>query len=100
MKPNSAFRIGSAAISVLAALLVALAPAADAQAARTGGRIGSSAPSRQEQRKPPPAARQAMEPPKVINKTTIVQKTVVVPPPPPPVVIAPTPMSSPFGAPV
>jgi hypothetical protein len=100
VEPSSAFRVGSAVVSVLAALLVALAPAAEAQAARTGGRIGSSAPSRQEQRKPPPAARQAMEPPRVINKTTVVQKTVVVPPPPPPVIIAPTPMFSPFGAPV
>jgi len=96
--PNSCFRVGSAALSVLAALLVALAPAADAQAAKTGGRIGSSAPSRQEQRKPPPAARRAMEPPKVINKTTVVQKTVVVPPPAPPVIVAPPPVISPFGA--
>jgi len=47
IESNSAFRVGSAALSVLAALLVALAPAADAKAARTGSRIGSSAPSRQ-----------------------------------------------------
>merc|ERR1719507_1495041 len=97
VEPSSAFRIGNAVLSMLAAMLVALAPAAEAQAARSGGRIGSSAPSRQEQRKPPPAARQAMEPPRVINKTTVVQKTVVVPPPPPPVIVAPPPVISPFG---
>jgi len=103
-EPNSFFHVGRVALSMLAALLVALAPVAEVQAAKTGGRIGSSAPSRQEQRKPPPAARQAMEPPKVINKTTVVQKTVVVQPPPPPVVVAPavvvapSPMISPFGA--
>mmetsp|Transcript_148292 Transcript_148292/g.413025 ORF Transcript_148292/g.413025 Transcript_148292/m.413025 type:complete len:222 (+) Transcript_148292:62-727(+) len=85
----SSFRVGSAIVSLLAALLVALMPVAEAQAARTGGRIGSSAPSKREQKAPPPTQRAAA--PRVINKTTVVEKTnvVVAPPPPPAVIMAP-----------
>jgi len=89
-----AARLGGAVASLLAAMLVALVPVAEAQAARTGGRIGSSAPSKREQARPAP---RAAVPPRIVNKTTIVNKTVVVPPPPPPVVVAPPPVISPFG---
>mmetsp|Transcript_8491 Transcript_8491/g.27061 ORF Transcript_8491/g.27061 Transcript_8491/m.27061 type:complete len:223 (+) Transcript_8491:64-732(+) len=83
-------RLASAAVSLLAALLVALAPVAEAQAARTGGRIGSSAPSQREQKQRPSVSRPAE--PKVINRTTVINKTVVAPPPPPPVIVAPAPV--------
>lgn len=89
-------RLGGAVLSFFAAILVALAPVAEAQAARTGGRIGSSAPSKKEQQARP--APRAAVPPRVVNKTTVIEKTtVVVPPPPPPVVVAPPPVMSPFG---
>jgi len=77
--------------SLLAALLVALVPVEEAQAARSGGRIGGSAVGA---RKAPPPSRTA---PNVINKTTVVERTttVVAPPPPPPVVVAPPPIMAP-----
>jgi len=82
------YRLGDfagAALSMLAALLVAFAPAAPAQAARSGGRMGGSAPSA---RAPPPrpSAPRASAP-NVVNKTTVVERTTVVAPPP--VVVAP-----------
>jgi len=90
------FRLGSAVVSLLAALMVALAPVTEAHAARTGGRIGSSAPSRNELRGRP--TQRAAAPPTVINRTTVIEKTnVIVAPPPPPVVVAPPPMMSPYG---
>mmetsp|Transcript_31305 Transcript_31305/g.68588 ORF Transcript_31305/g.68588 Transcript_31305/m.68588 type:complete len:236 (+) Transcript_31305:52-759(+) len=87
-----------AMLAVFAALLVAMVPATEAQAAKSGGRIGGSAASRPATRPPPPrpSAPRAAEPPRVENKTTVVEKTVIVaPPPPPPVVVAPP--VSPFG---
>merc|ERR1719229_1355170 len=86
-------RLGTAALSMFAALLVALMPVAEAQAARSGGRIGGTAPSAR--KAPPPQSRSA---PNVINKTTVVEKntTVVVPPAAPPVVVAP-PMGMGYG---
>jgi len=84
-------RLGAAALSILAALVVSFAPAAEAQAAKSGGRIGGSA---QAARSKPPPARTSTN---VINKTTVVEKnTTVVVPPPAPVVVAP-PVVAPMG---
>eukprot|EP00401_Gymnodinium_catenatum_P071199 CAMPEP_0117545346 /NCGR_PEP_ID=MMETSP0784-20121206/46047_1 /TAXON_ID=39447 /ORGANISM="" /LENGTH=167 /DNA_ID=CAMNT_0005342189 /DNA_START=37 /DNA_END=536 /DNA_ORIENTATION=- len=92
-------RFGGFVASMFAALVVALMPVAEAQAVRSGGRMGGTAPSA----KPPPA-RAAPRPaePTTINRTTVINKTTVVaPPPPPPVVVAPAPVMapavSPFG---
>jgi len=105
---TSPFRLGSAALSLMAALVVTFWPLEEAFAARSGGRMGSmgggmgrsmgsmggarSAPR-------PPTARQSMgappsavkPPPTVQNRTTVVNKTVYAPPP---VVVAPV---TPFG---
>jgi len=68
--------------------VVALLPATEAYAAKSGGRIGGTA---QAQKPPPKAAPR----PAVVNKTTVINKTVVVPPPAPSVVVAPP--VTPFG---
>jgi len=73
----SPLRLGGACLSILAALVVTFVPISEAQAAKSGGRIGGSAPSR----------RPAPPPPRTVNKTTIINKTTVVAPPP--VVVAP-----------
>mmetsp|Transcript_57721 Transcript_57721/g.148487 ORF Transcript_57721/g.148487 Transcript_57721/m.148487 type:complete len:227 (-) Transcript_57721:302-982(-) len=73
-------RYTGAAFSMMAALVVVFAPISEAQAARSGGRIGGSAPSK---RAAPPSSS------KTINRTTIINKTTVVAPPPPPVIVAP-----------
>lgn len=83
---SSPLRVGGAILSLLAALVVALAPVTEpAYAARTGGRIGGTAPSK---KAPPRAA------PSVTNNTTVIKKetVVVAPPAPPPVVVAPAPV--------
>lgn len=89
-------RYASAAFSMLAALVVAFAPVTEAQAARSGGRIGGSRPSMRSappSRPAPPAAS------KTTTNTTINHTTIVTPPP----VIAPPMgmgMGMGFGAPV
>mmetsp|Transcript_39472 Transcript_39472/g.85951 ORF Transcript_39472/g.85951 Transcript_39472/m.85951 type:complete len:227 (+) Transcript_39472:86-766(+) len=86
----SPLRLGGACLSILAALVVTFAPISEAQAAKSGGRIGGSAPSR----KPAPP------PPRTVNKTTIINKTTVVAPPPvvaAPPVIAASPVMGGFG---
>jgi hypothetical protein len=88
-------RLGAAAASFLAALLVAFAPIAEAQAAMKGGRIGGSAVAA---RKAPPSSSRTA--PNVINKTTVIERntTVIAPAPPPPVIVAPPPViASPVG---
>mmetsp|Transcript_57723 Transcript_57723/g.148494 ORF Transcript_57723/g.148494 Transcript_57723/m.148494 type:complete len:225 (-) Transcript_57723:276-950(-) len=75
-------RYTGAAFSMMAALVVVFAPISEAQAARSGGRIGGTAPSK---KAAPPSSS------KTINRTTVINKTTIVaPPPPPPVIIAPT----------
>lgn len=81
---TSPSRLGAAFLSMLAAFVVAIIPTEEAQAARSGGRIGGTAPSAR--RVAPPARA-----PPTVNRstTTIINKTVVVPAPAPPVVVAP-----------
>eukprot|EP00439_Symbiodinium_sp_Y106_P086304 s166_g32.t1 len=84
-------RVGGAVLSMLAAFVMAMLPMQEAQAARSGGRIGGSAPSAR--RAPPPrpaprapaAASSSKTPP---IKTTVINKTTVIAPPP--VVAAPS----------
>jgi len=70
---SSPFRLGGAVLSILAAVALAVLPM-EAQAARSGGRIGGSAPSMR--RAPPrpsaPAASSSTTNKTVINKTTVV----------------------------
>lgn len=85
---SSPLRIGGAALSMLAAIALVMLPLEGAHAAKTGGRIGGSAPTAAPPAKPAPPARPAA--PKaatstttnttIINKTTVVQA--------PPVVVA------------
>jgi len=82
---------GGTALSLLAALVVALMPAVEAQAAKMGGRMGGMAPSQQRSKPPPP---RAQAPSTTINRTTVVNKTVVVAPPAP-VMVAPRVMMGP-----
>eukprot|EP00930_Biecheleria_cincta_P102159 TRINITY_DN93843_c0_g1_i1.p1 TRINITY_DN93843_c0_g1~~TRINITY_DN93843_c0_g1_i1.p1 ORF type:complete len:251 (+),score=50.07 TRINITY_DN93843_c0_g1_i1:82-753(+) len=79
----SPFRIGGVALSVLAALALAVLPMEEAQAAKSGGRIGGSAPSMKRAPPPRPSAPAASS----TRNTTIINKTTVVAPPP--VVAAP-----------
>jgi len=84
-------RLGAAALSILAALVVSFAPAGEAQAAKSGGRIGGSA---QAARSKPPPGRTSTN---VINKTTVVERNTTVVVPPPPVVAPVAPMGMGFG---
>jgi len=63
-----------AAVSMLAALLVAFAPVAEAQAAKTGGRIGGTAPSAKPKAPPQRAAPPSAVKERVVEKTTIIQQ--------------------------
>mmetsp|Transcript_7 Transcript_7/g.16 ORF Transcript_7/g.16 Transcript_7/m.16 type:complete len:218 (+) Transcript_7:66-719(+) len=86
---SSQLRIGSAMLSVLAAIAFALLPVQEAQAARSGGRIGGSASAvRRAPRPAPPKAAVAS------SNTTVINKTTVVAPPP---VVAPPMMAPPVG---
>lgn len=94
--------------SLLAALVIMVAPLQEAQAAKTGGRIGGTAPSMRPKPAPSASGRtggriggttSAAQAPQVINNTVVVEKTVVVPHPvAPPVIVAPSPVygASPF----
>eukprot|EP00933_Yihiella_yeosuensis_P008529 TRINITY_DN11402_c1_g3_i1.p1 TRINITY_DN11402_c1_g3~~TRINITY_DN11402_c1_g3_i1.p1 ORF type:complete len:228 (+),score=63.43 TRINITY_DN11402_c1_g3_i1:97-780(+) len=75
---TSPFRLLSAAVSILAALALAVLPMEEAQAARSGGRIGGSAPRA---RPPPP---RPSPPPQASSSsnTTVINKTTIVSPPP------------------
>mmetsp|Transcript_60855 Transcript_60855/g.112916 ORF Transcript_60855/g.112916 Transcript_60855/m.112916 type:complete len:217 (+) Transcript_60855:81-731(+) len=63
-----------AAMSMVAALLVAFAPMAEAQAAKTGGRIGGTAPSA----KPKPPPQRAAPAPAPVVKERVVEKTTII----------------------
>lgn len=80
----SPFRIGGVALSVLAALALAVLPVEEAQAAKSGGRIGGSAPAMKRAPPPRPTAPAASS---ITKNTTVINKTTVVAPPP--VVAAP-----------
>jgi len=80
----SPWRLGGAALSMVAAIALALMPMEEAQAAKSGGRIGGSAPAARRAPPPRPAAPKAAT---TTNNTTVINKTTVVAPPP--VVAAP-----------
>eukprot|EP00929_Paragymnodinium_shiwhaense_P120503 TRINITY_DN92468_c0_g1_i1.p1 TRINITY_DN92468_c0_g1~~TRINITY_DN92468_c0_g1_i1.p1 ORF type:complete len:238 (-),score=54.15 TRINITY_DN92468_c0_g1_i1:293-943(-) len=82
---SSPLRLGGAVASLLAALVVAVLPVADAHAAKTGGRMGGG--------------NKTVVNKTIVNKTTIV-KQAPAPAPPPPVVVAPAPAPVIIGAPV
>jgi len=63
-----------AVVSMLAALVVAFAPVAEAQAAKTGGRIGGTAPSA----KPKPPPQRAAPAPAPVVKERVVEKTTII----------------------
>lgn len=75
---QSPLRVGGAMLSIVAALALVLAPV-EAQAAKSGGRIGGTASAARS--KPPPRAPVASS-----SKTTVINKTTVIAPPP---VVAP-----------
>ncbi|CAK9045780.1 unnamed protein product [Durusdinium trenchii] len=79
---QSPVRAGGAFLSMVAALVLVLLPVQEAQAARSGGRIGGTASAARS--KPPPRAPVASS----SSKTTVINKTTVITPPPP-VVAAP-----------
>mmetsp|Transcript_82186 Transcript_82186/g.100845 ORF Transcript_82186/g.100845 Transcript_82186/m.100845 type:complete len:204 (-) Transcript_82186:181-792(-) len=78
---QSPLRVGGAFLSMMAALALVWLPVQEAQAAKSGGRIGGTASAARS--KPPPRA------PVASSKTTVINKTTVIAPPPPPVVAAP-----------
>eukprot|EP00929_Paragymnodinium_shiwhaense_P009725 TRINITY_DN113_c1_g1_i1.p1 TRINITY_DN113_c1_g1~~TRINITY_DN113_c1_g1_i1.p1 ORF type:complete len:225 (-),score=67.81 TRINITY_DN113_c1_g1_i1:153-827(-) len=84
---SSPLRLGGAFLSIVAALAVAFMPMGEAQAAKSGGRMGGGGASR------PPAVNKTIVNKTVINKTTVVQAPAPAPAPPvvvhaPPVVVA------------
>lgn len=76
----SPWRLGGAALSMLAAIALALLPMEEAQAAKSGGRIGGSAPAARRAPPPRPAAPKAATS-TTVNKTVINKTTVVAAPP-------------------
>eukprot|EP00930_Biecheleria_cincta_P053409 TRINITY_DN388_c0_g1_i2.p1 TRINITY_DN388_c0_g1~~TRINITY_DN388_c0_g1_i2.p1 ORF type:complete len:241 (+),score=51.87 TRINITY_DN388_c0_g1_i2:58-723(+) len=72
------WRLGGAALSMLAAIALALLPMEEAQAAKSGGRIGGSAPAARRAPPPRPAAPRAAT---TTNNTTVINRTTVVAPP-------------------
>eukprot|EP00930_Biecheleria_cincta_P053410 TRINITY_DN388_c0_g1_i3.p1 TRINITY_DN388_c0_g1~~TRINITY_DN388_c0_g1_i3.p1 ORF type:complete len:222 (+),score=49.95 TRINITY_DN388_c0_g1_i3:83-748(+) len=74
----SPWRLGGAALSMLAAIALALLPMEEAQAAKSGGRIGGSAPAARRAPPPRPAAPRAAT---TTNNTTVINRTTVVAPP-------------------
>lgn len=89
---QSPLRVGGAMLSIVAALALVLAPV-EAQAAKSGGRIGGTASAARS--KPPPRAPVASS-----SKTTVINKTTVIAPPPvvaPPVVAPPISMGMGVG---
>ena len=83
---QSPLRVGGAMLSIVAALALVLAPV-EAQAAKSGGRIGGTASAARS--KPPPRAPVASS-----SKTTVINKTTVIAPPP---VVAPPVVAPPMG---
>ena len=83
---QSPLRVGGAMLSIVAALALVLAPV-EAQAAKSGGRIGGTASAARS--KPPPRAPVASS-----SKTTVINKTTVIAPPP---VVAAPPMGMGMG---
>eukprot|EP00971_Amphidinium_carterae_P276052 5477981-Amphidinium_carterae.1 len=63
-----------AVVSMLAALLVAFAPVAEAQAAKPGGRIGGTAPSAKPRAPPQRSAPVPVVKERVVEKTTIIRQ--------------------------
>ena len=90
-QPASSARVGSALLAMLAAVAFALLPVQEAQAARSGGRIGGSASAarRAPPRAPPRAPAAASS-----SNTTVINKTTVIAPPP---VVAPPVMAPSIG---
>lgn len=84
---SSPLRIGGAALSMLAAIALVMLPLEDAHAAKTGGRIGGSAPPARPAPPAKPAAPKAAT--STTTNTTVINKTTVVQAAPPPVVVAP-----------
>eukprot|EP00438_Fugacium_kawagutii_P016601 Skav236387 [mRNA] locus=scaffold29:90054:95780:- [translate_table: standard] len=85
---QSPLRVGGAFFSMMAALALVWLPVQEAQAARSGGRIGGTASAARS--KPPPRAPVASS-----SRTTVINKTTVIAPPPP--VVAAPPMGMGMG---
>lgn len=84
---QSPLRVGGAMLSIVAALALVLMPV-EAQAAKSGGRIGGTAAAARG--KPPPRAAPKAPVASSTNKTTVINQTTVIAPPPPVVAAPPT----------
>lgn len=84
---QSPLRVGGAMLSIVAALALVLMPV-EAQAAKSGGRIGGTAAAARS--KPPPRAAPKAPVASSTNKTTVINQTTVIAPPPPVVAAPPT----------
>ena len=89
---QSPFRVGGAMLSIVAALALVLMPV-EAQAAKSGGRIGGTATSARSKAPPRPAPKAPAA--TSTNKTTVINQTTVIAPPPP--VVAAPPMGMGMG---
>lgn len=88
---QSPLRVSGAMLSIVAALALVLMPV-EAQAAKSGGRIGGTADAARS--KPPPRAAPKAPAASSTNKTTVINQTTVVAPPP---VVAAPPMGMGMG---
>mmetsp|Transcript_56659 Transcript_56659/g.89730 ORF Transcript_56659/g.89730 Transcript_56659/m.89730 type:complete len:622 (-) Transcript_56659:79-1944(-) len=88
---QSPLRVSGAMLSIVAALALVLMPV-EAQAAKSGGRIGGTAAAARS--KPPPRAAPKAPAASSTNKTTVINQTTVVAPPP---VVAAPPMGMGMG---
>ena len=91
---QSPLRVGGAMLSIVAALALVLMPV-EAQAAKSGGRIGGTAAAARS--KPPPRAAPKAPVASSTNKTTVINQTTVIAPPPPVVAAPPTGMGMGMG---
>ena len=90
-QPQSTTRLGSALLAMLAAVAFAFLPLQEAQAARSGGRIGGSASAA---RRAPPRAAPRAPAAAASSNTTVINRTTVVAPPP---IVAPPVMAPSVG---
>eukprot|EP00435_Cladocopium_sp_Y103_P053610 s1706_g17.t1 len=88
---QSPLKVGGAMLSIVAALALVLMPV-EAQAAKSGGRIGGTAAAARS--KPPPRAAAKAPAASSTNKTTVINQTTVIAPPP---VVAAPPMGMGMG---
>eukprot|EP00438_Fugacium_kawagutii_P027396 Skav208443 [mRNA] locus=scaffold1952:191232:191882:- [translate_table: standard] len=85
LENQNPLRVGGAMLSIVAALALVVMPV-EAQAAKSGGRIGGTASAARSKPPPRPAAKAPAA--SSTNKTTVINQTTVIAPPPP-VVAAP-----------